>query len=80
MLTKGSRKDAASTAPQDRPLQEQPATDADTADVAIDHGHPSRFDHRPGTTGDPYNTTGRFTLEDNHAPAVPVVPKIIPRR
>ena len=79
MLTKGSRKDAASTTPQVRPLQEQPAPDA--ADAAtIDHGHPPTFDHGPGTSGDPYNTTGRFTLEDNHAPAVPVVPKIVPRR
>ena len=80
MLTKDSRKDAASTAPQDRPVQEQLATDSDTADAAIDHEHPSTFDHRPGTSGDPYNTTGRFTLEDDRAPAVPVVPKIVPRR
>ncbi len=84
MLTKGSRKDAASTTPQVRPLQEQPAPDADAADAGtIDHGHPPTFDHRPGTSGDPYNTTGRFTLEDDRAekhPAVPEVPKIVPRR
>lgn len=80
MITKGSRKETAPKVPEDRHFREQPAPDADG-----DAGHvdPLNFDHSPGTDGDPYNTTGRFTLEDDHNPkypAVPEVPKLVTRR
>ena len=80
MITKGSRKDAAPKVPENRHFREQPAPDADG-----DAGHvdPSTFDHSPSASHDPYNTTGRFTLEDDYHPkypAVPEVPKIVTRR
>ena len=80
MITKGSRKDAAPKVPENRHFREQPAPDADG-----DAGHvdPLNLHHSPGTSHDPYNTTGRFTLEDDYHPkypAVPEVPKIVTRR
>ncbi len=80
MITKGSRKETAPKVPEDRHFREQPAPDADG-----DAGHvdPLNFDHSPSASYDPYNTTGRFTLDDDQArtyPAVPEVPKLVIRR
>jgi hypothetical protein len=80
MLTKDSRKDTATKVPEDRTFREQPAPDEDG-----DAGHvdPLNFDHSPSASYDPYNTTGRFTLDDDQArtyPAVPDVPKVVLRR
>ncbi len=80
MRTKGSRKDTAPKVPEDRTFRERPGPDEDD-DAA--HVGPLNFDRSPGTDGDPYNTTGRFTLDDDQArtyPAVPEVPKIVTRR
>ena len=80
MITKGSRKDAAPRAPEDRNYREQPAPDTDGDAVQAD---PLNFDHSPSASYDPYNTTGRFTLEDEYNPkypAAPEVPKISTRR
>ena len=80
MISADSRKDVAPEAPEDRPSGEQPAPDAD-ADTG--HADPLNFDGKPGTDYDPYNTTGRFTLEDDYKPkypSAPEVPKIVTRR
>ena len=80
MITKGSRKDTAPKLPEDRHYRDQPAPDANSDTDQVD---PLNFDHRPSATYDPYNTTGRFTVEDEYNPkypAAPEVPKLVTRR
>ncbi len=85
MFTTGSRKGPASKAPEVRHFKEQPAPDADGDagdDATIEHEGPLNLDHGKSTGGDPYNTTGRFSQVDRAQkfPAMPEVPKIVPRR